>query len=344
MNTHIIDELDRKLLASANQYSGLGFASGAMGICLSLYRLGRSKTAPAYTSGGERLLSTIFEKIGSVQTIDLETGLSGIGLGIRQLIRERFATGRTDTVLGELDDEIFKQLSFSVYSDAIPSTELVGIAYYLLQRLEDQPPGTESEWLYRKLLIQTLNATVVKIRFDYSDAMFGFDTGYLLPKYLCLLSHIRRHGFYNVRTDKLIEEAGVAALGSWPAFHANRLFLLWGIQCIVPITDNDKWREHATLLRDHIDPDVILEKEVAERSIFIRNGAAGLALMLEATSSCFSQDVTKRFRQNLCHRIETSGIWEDMLSDQDYFLNHRGLYDGYCGVRQIYDVLRAKLQ
>lgn len=343
MNTHT-DELDRRLVASIHHESPLGLASGAMGICFYLYRMGRSKGTKMDTQAGKRVLDTIFERIGSIRTIDLETGLSGIGLGVRQLIREGFVNGKTNHVLQDLDDEIFKQLSFAEYRDPISSSALLGIAYYLLQRHEDQLSGGEAQWLYRELIIQILNATAAKIRFEISDAMFGFDTEFLLPRYLYLLGLIRRCGFYNDRTDRLIEEAGITALGTWPISQAGRLTLLWGIRSVLPFTTgSNAWQEHTQLLREHIDLTAITEREITDRSVFIRNGAAGIALLAEGAASSFPEPVMQRFRQSLLHRIEMSCIWGNMLSDPDYFLEHRGLYDGYCGVRLVCEILRSKL-
>ena len=99
-----------------------------------------------YLKIGGKLLDEIFSGISSIQTMDVKTGLAGIGLGIHYLITKEYVSGNPNVVLEDIDNVIFKHLSYAKFYDSIDSVSLMHILYYLCVRLKDQKAKNDLEY------------------------------------------------------------------------------------------------------------------------------------------------------------------------------------------------------
>lgn len=103
-----------------------------MGLCVYFYHLGRIDNNKQYTKIAEKLIDEIFEEITSISAIGIKNGLFGIALGISYLIKNGYVKGNENEIIKDIDDEIFKQISFNRLNDNI--SILIQILYYIYMR------------------------------------------------------------------------------------------------------------------------------------------------------------------------------------------------------------------
>lgn len=126
--------LDRKLFASLEKVTTLDVKSGSMGICLYLYWCGIKNNDFSYIEQSDKLLDKIISGMSAQQTLDIPTGLSGIGLAFDYLISKKYVEGDINEILSEVDDIIFKSLNYPKYYDVISASSLVDILIFLVHR------------------------------------------------------------------------------------------------------------------------------------------------------------------------------------------------------------------
>ncbi|MGE4331436.1 hypothetical protein SDC9_19702 [bioreactor metagenome] len=328
--------LNRTLISSLQKDNSLGLAQGKMGACLYFYVLSRKLNYPEYQDVALKLLNDIFINIQKVSSIDVKNGLAGIGLGITFLVKEGYTQGNLNDVLGDIDDIIFKQLSYSKYSDKFDLPSLIHLTYYLQTRLKEQKQGSENEYLFKELVIQTINNLYEKIDTKLYQESLIYTIDNPLSQFLYLLSILYDLSFYNYRLIKIIEEISYSVLSIIPISHANRLYLLWGMNALNSRINNQNWYKHILLLRNNIDVNYMLAHELKDKNIFFNNGVTSIHCLLKSLRNYFTDEDLKLYEQKIRKKIEESSIWASLLNENEYFETYKGLYGGYCSIPLIF--------
>lgn len=318
----------------------LGLTDGKMGICIYFYSLNSIYNNKNYKTIADKFLDEVFENIDMIKTIDVKNGLAGIGLGIDYLIKNNYVKGNVNAILSDVDDIIFKNLSYSKYYERIDSSSLVHILYYLCIRFENQKQGSETKYLYKELIIDTINNLYDNLSPNFHEEPLSYNTEYILPQLLFVLSRIYRLDFYNYRLIKIIEELSYKVLSTFPILHSNRLYLLWGMDCLKKYIQDEYWSKHICLLKDNMDLNHILKQEIRNRNIYFNDGITSLYFLVNNLSDYFNNNELKIFNQRVINKINISQVWELLENNSQYFNLHSGLYSGFTGV----SLLLHKLQ
>jgi hypothetical protein len=332
--------LNKKLIASIEKGEtkcyDLGY--GDMGFSLYFHGLSRLTGEKAYQRRAKKLLDSVFEGINTIQTIDIKTGLAGIGLGVDFLIRNNYVKGNVNTVLGDIDDFIFKQLSFPKHYESLDAQTMIEALYYFSVRLEAQKKGSETEYLFKEIIIKTINNAYLKLEKTRLNGRLVYDAAYELPLFMYVLSKIFRLKFYGVRIVNILKELSPTVLSIIPALHANRLYLLWGMSVVRKQIEIEGWNEHIQVLKETIDFDKIVNSELCNQNVYFGDGATSLFLLADKLRKEFSADEIDRFQQHLLLKITRSDVWRLMEDDDPvYFEEHKGLYNGFCGIAFLFE-------
>lgn len=322
-----INALNKKLIAFLCSDNNLSLATGKMGYCLYFYILGRELNHQEYQATAEKLLDEIFDNIQTVSGIDVKNGLTGIGLGISYLIKNKYVKGNVNDILDDVDDIVFKQLSYPKCVDQIDLLSLIHLTYYLQVRLKEQKKGSVNEYLFKELIIETINNLYQKINHELYQESLAYDTDQPLPQLLYLLSVLYNLDFYNYRLIKIIEEISYSVLSTIPILHANRLYLLWGMDSLNKQIADKNWEKHI----------LILNNELRDKNIFFKNGVASLYCLLKSLKNYFPNDELVVYEQRIREKITSSTIWQLLLNEKDYFGKCKGLYNGYCSIPLIFN-------
>lgn len=329
INFSFFDQRLIRLLGASSCSNGL--SAGRMGYCLYFYRIGRLLNNSTYESVAEKILSRLLSDLKGQKTLDFSNGLSGIGLGINYLIKEKFVDGDVNQVLGDIDDLIFIQLGYPQKSQELSPLYLIHLLVYLGIRLSDQKPGSEQEFLFRELIVQAVNVLYDRINLSFFEEPVTVSIDYTLPLFLYTLGEIHRHNFYNRRIDKIVSEISPKVLSSIPALHSNRLYLLWGMKALYKEIPFKDWNNHMSLLVSTLDTDRIITEELRDRNIFFKDGFTGIYWLADHIKGCFPDSKISAFKKSILEKIVRSDVWK-MMNEDRYFNGKTGLFDGYCGV------------
>jgi len=325
----LISSLEKENLA-------LGLANGKMGLCIYLYQ-DKSENTREYQRIAEKLLDEIYDGIDTVNTIDIESGLSGIALGINYLIKNNYIEGDINSILKDIDDQIFKQISFGKSNEDI--TLLIQILYYISVRKQSLPK--ESNILFNELIIQIINTLHSKIEYILTENVIRFDIGDRLSLFLFVLSEIYRLNVYNHKIIKIVQEITPFILSKYTYYHSKRFQLLWGISKINTCIRDNRLTGFCNLLASQIDLDTIID-EFRNKNIFLRYGISGLCLLMSTydESEKLNFDI-KDFYNKSIEKIGNSLVWK-LCDNSDYINKYIGL-EGYCGAKIIYNIMNQRL-
>jgi len=334
-------KLTDKLLSSNLEGYPAGLFYGKTGLAIYLYRLAKIESNPEYRRMAEQLLDRILlHDLSPGQSVDVEDGLAGVGLGITYLIQNRFEAGDINQLLEGIDNAIYRRIVFQQNPSTFSATQLLHLTGYLYIRLKDLTDAN-AQMLYRELIIKALNMLYSRIDDEFLNETCSFSIcDYQLPVLLWVFGRLLEAGFYNDRIYSILDELQPRILSRFPLLHSNRLFLLWGMLHLKPFVHAPAWSGYIELLYREISVDEILENEMTGRKIFINNGLSGIYILLYAINTGFPDYPVAFDPQKMYDRIQNSDARNAMI-ERDYFYKiHHGLLNGFPGVQLVCHELR----
>ena len=330
-----LEELNKRLLQSIDEYYPVGLAQGQIGISIYFYHLFRIEKNENYKVIADQLLDNSLVSISLDSSISVENGLAGISLGIIYLIKKGFVKGDLNELLENIDNVIFKHLAFTQSNLSFQREELLHLIYYLSVRLRDQKEKNDI-YIYQELIIKTINIFTDKLSDNFFNEGFSFSVyNFHLPLFTYILSCLLKLNFYNNRIYKILEEFEYSILSKIPILHANRLFMLCGILPLVPYMKNPKWELHAQLLHREINLQVIFNKEINNKHIFVGNGLPLIYLLLYYLENYHPKYKICYNPQDFQDKIISSEAWESLFAQNNFFEAHQGLLEGFPGVQLV---------
>lgn len=327
-----IEELNKILLQLIDKTYPVGVAQGKIGISIYFYHLSQIEQYENYKTIAEQLLDDTLGKLSLDSSISVEDGLAGIALGVAHLIKAGFVEGDVNELLEDIDNVIFKRIAFLQPNLSYKKEELLHLLFYLYMRLTNQT-DEDSQYIFRELIIKVINIFAAGLKNDFFDESFSFSVyHYHLPLFTYICARLLEQDFYNDRIYKILEEFEPKILSRLPILHANRLYLLCGILPLIPYMRNPRWRDYSNLLQKEINLQVILDKEMKNKHIFISNGLSMVYLLLYNLEKNYLTYKIPYDPLYFYDKIISSEAWES-LSKHDYFFNiHCGLLNGFPGV------------
>lgn len=328
-----ISFFNNKLIAFLEKKDiSLGLANGKMGLCIYFYTLSQIHEDASYKETAERLLGEIFDSIDSVNTIDVRTGLAGIALAVDYLIKHNFVKGDVNNILSDVDDLIFKNLLYTKNSELLDSLSLIHILYFLCIRLKVQKKDSENEYLYKELIIKTINDLYKSLPSDFNEEPLSYTVDYIIPQLLFVLCEIYQLDFYNYRLIKIIEELSYKVLSTFPILHSNRLYLLWAMDKLNKHIKNRDWSKHITLLKKNIDIEYILNHELRDKNIYFNDGLTSIYGPALSVCNRLTKNKLIEIKKQAIKKIHDSEAWGLLNESSLYFKSYIGLYNGFTGV------------
>jgi hypothetical protein len=313
-------KIEEKIIAHSKEDISLDVELGKSGICIYLFMRSRLLNDPKVGKLAEKLLEEVCGSLSAYKGKGPSPELIQIGIGIDYLLRNTFVKGNSNTVLGDFDDIIFHLFAPESTAKSNP-VNLMRILYYICIRLEKQKKGSDSHFMLEELCIKVFNELCESLDSTFFEEPILFNLDYRLPQFLYVVGKIHALKFYNYRIDEVLKEISGLILSKFPVSHANRLYLLWGLVRFKELAESNIFDEQIELLHSHIDYKKIIYEELQNKTVFIKNGVAGIYLLLaglEKTSCPIPYD-----KQLLKKRIEDSDVWkEDQWTKENLGLIH----------------------
>ena len=329
----IYKQLTDKLLLSDFENYPVSLFHGKMGLAIYFYHFSKIESNFEYQAIADQLLDQILlHDLSLNQSVAVEDGLAGIGLGVTYIVKNRFVEGNLNELLEVIDNEIYRRIVFHNNPSKFSATVLLHLTGYLNVRLNEQ---TEENLrlLYQNLIIKILNMLYDKIDDEFLNESYSFSVhDYQLPVLLFIISKLLEVGFYNDRIYKMLDELRLQILSRFPLLHSNRLFLLWGMLHLKPYLHHALWNNYIRLLYREISVDEIFANETKGRQIFIDNGLSGIYILLHIINRNFPDFPITFNSKTIFDKIQESDAWNALIEREYFYDIHHGLLNGFPGV------------
>ncbi|MDR1714563.1 MAG: hypothetical protein LBS20_01830 [Prevotella sp.] len=123
------------IILRSGYLTNLGLLRGKMGIVVFFAQLAKNTEISLYKDIADELIAEIWEENLSHLPLGLDSGLSGIGLGIEYLIQQGFMEGNSLDVCEELDMKIMEKDPRRITDYSIENG-LEGILHYILAHIK----------------------------------------------------------------------------------------------------------------------------------------------------------------------------------------------------------------
>ena len=124
---------------SQEQTAPIGLFSGKMGIALYHFHYARIYKDEIQEEKALTLIGEIQEEIHADTPYGYAEGLAGIGSALCYLFREGFIKPDDEDFFSDFDTFFFRKVYLGMHTDLSRATGLIGIGYYLLNRIKDTP-------------------------------------------------------------------------------------------------------------------------------------------------------------------------------------------------------------
>jgi len=328
-----VQTINEKIIAYSNQKIRLDIEEGKMGFCIYFFKLSRLLQETQYQKLAENLLNDIYAELGDEPTVRAVYELVQIGMGIDYLVRQNYVKGNINAILTDIDNLIFKKLAFEKVSVTYQTTGIIPILYYICIRIKQQNKGSDARFISEELCIKLFNDLYLSLDSGFYEEPFLFNIlDYRLPQFLYVVNKMYSLQFYNYRIVEVLKEISGLILSKIPVLHANRLYLLWSLLNLKETTVSNTWDEQIDILANHIDYQKIIYRELRNRDVFIRDGVAGIYLLLNALKNTYRPIP---FEKNIFQKkIEKSEIWKAPQAFGTF-----GLINGFGGALLIYNLI-----
>lgn len=131
-NSILVEQIAQFVILNCNLLSDDGLLNGKMGIVLFLLHYSEFCKNDIYAKFAYTILDGILERLSYNLSLELESGLTGIGWGIAYLYQNSFLSGDVEAVFEELDNNIISQVRDNL---ELSTSELISIIYYIMARI-----------------------------------------------------------------------------------------------------------------------------------------------------------------------------------------------------------------
>lgn len=326
------EQLINRLISSLDGDFPLGLTYGKMGVCIYFYQMERLGKTNQYRVIGDKVLDDVLTEISSVESLNLEEGLTGIALGLIFLVRRKYIEANLNELLVEVDDLIYKYLMFHENKSIIPVKDILGYIYYFNIRLEEI--SSEQDQLVFKdviaYLVECLYENVDENIFNDYDKFSVYY--YQQPLLFFIFAGLLEKGIYTSRIFHILNEWKMRLITRIPLLHMNRLYLLWGMLAIKPFLKDTDFIQYVDRIKRSVDIKYLIEREINAKNIFVSNGYSLLFVLLKWIDKKYPLYSFAYDENQIINRIRTSPAWKDLQEIPSFYRIHRGLLNGFLGV------------
>ena len=318
MGTVILEKIHESILRHASLSKDVGLLNGKMGVALYAFEASRQYHQPELQKLAERLVCDVVEKLETTEITNngFEDGLSGIVYGLEYFARERFILPEDENSFQNLNDRIFNAIIEHAENIPIDLSGIIGCLFYLYPKLSSDDLSSSELRYTKRLAIELINILSMKI--DRVEKQFSeplsFNILWNLPLILLSLGKMYRLHFYDQKIRHILEQLAPVILSLFPQIHANRLYLLLGMKMLNSLSILG-WAEHVFLLEQNISMYRIVNEELKNRAIAIKNGISGVSLICDQLAILDSQNPFRIKHEELERKISESEYWSHQFED-----------------------------
>ena len=144
---YLTKKIANLIIMNLHNTSEVGLFNGKMGSSLYLYRYAKYSGKDFYERFADDLIDEIYNDINKSMLPSLSEGLSGVGIGLKILLQEKYLNGNPDDVLAEVDNLLLEECFNSLKQDILLPHSVYSAGIYLLSRISNPLSSKERKWL-----------------------------------------------------------------------------------------------------------------------------------------------------------------------------------------------------
>ncbi len=331
----ILKFIECELRSSASE--DVGLCRGMISECVFYYLMGRVYDEQNYTDTADTKIDRVFEIISNDSIeLDFKNGLTGIGWVIEHLVQLDFLEGDTNDILEDMDDRLFKYLSFN--SSSIQKIdELLGYGFYVTKRLSNtkNKKNPESISILNNLLILIVNMISECLDQGYKiiSEPISFLSTWSLPLLLILLKEVLILNIYNQKIENIIiHQLFPSFLTFIPRQNVIRFYLLLALNQLNDLLRIKELDYHVQMLQANFDQEKIISSDFREMDIMVMDGAAGLFLLMNYCFKCNKITKDLILSEQCINKIIKSKYWDIVKKEDSLCRDDRSFLFGICGL------------
>lgn len=269
-----------------NKLSNLGLTNGKAGISIFLYYLSKNLSDDRYAEYADSLLEDIYENVTLIK--DSTADIIGMGWCVEYLIQNKFCEGDADEILEQVDNRVYKIMSWEDRKRSLDLTHgLVGYLHYLIIRLKNKEDKNNSKEINVELFKLTINIISQEALDYFIDLAKDIHFSLLDNLYVLFSSIIDAYSLniYNERILNMLRQWESHWTSYIPGIHFNRLYLALSLYQINGILKSRKTNEYIKTLLFSLDIDSLRSEVNIERCQSINTGYLGLIFVLKKSIS-----------------------------------------------------------
>jgi hypothetical protein len=195
------------LLLNGSLTGNPGLLRGKIGIAIFMYIYARKTGNETYKKFAGELIDEIYEQINTSTPVDFENGLTGIGWGIKYLVKNRFVEADTDEALSEIDNAIYKAMMQRPILTT-DGSDLFGYGFYYLARFRGREnEGDNLNTLIKKQVLIYLTdecerLLILKRYLDFNIKALGME---MINSLVWFLAEMHGLGLFPSKVNKLLQ-------------------------------------------------------------------------------------------------------------------------------------------
>lgn len=291
---------------------------GLLGNCIFCDWYYKQTGIDKYEVLAEQYLSKVFHSSLDKPYLNLENGLSGIGIGVYWLYTQHFLQGDINELLQPLDSYIYKVITEGLNKENIKSGKyidsILDVLVYLSVRLHSNIEPSSTKKIMELFAIYLLNWTFTHRSENFYDEPKLNTDSYKIVKFLFALTKLYELHFYDYRIERILRELKVELCTHIPLYQYNRLVLYTSLTHLNKRLKLDfEWEWYIHLLKENISINYILYNELMDYDMFFTKGLTGLYCFVKRCE-LYGESFTVT-PQDFYHRITSANIISNIKSE-----------------------------
>lgn len=307
----IITGEDRRLKRSDNPFLENGF----IGTAIALFSLYRIKGDDILLDMAERYLDAMKHNLKDKVSLEINNGLSGVGLGMTWLVENGFVSGDLNIILKEIDDRIYKYSvkSLTEYYPQYESTYL-DMLIYIAVRIKYLKPRHVDYSIFVRLAQMLYDHLYFNISMGFLIEPRPSNIRYKLFLFILVSWLLCRNGDNHIRNrvSNVFNEIYDIIVTIHPFCVVNKFMLHMAIDLLLPYLNGnvEKWKQYSKRLANDVSIEQMID-ETLDNDMSVFHGMPYIYILLKYNNIHIPNNLKKIFIKKIEDALSIYASYED---------------------------------
>lgn len=257
---------------------------GLSGYCAFYFWLSQKAKDESYETLAKQMLLRVTDSIKQLPAVDIENGITGIGLIVLWLNNKGFLTGNGHSFFETIEAYLYKttNLGIDTNSEVIELHNLLDVLIFLAERLELESIEESYKQFLKLWSVKIIAYIHQRVSTILSDEPLLSDAHYDLAIFLYVLFKLHKLGVYTYYLERIFNEIRMSVTTRIPYLQLNRAYLYYTL-CLIgkEFSLGNEWVTYMQWLKSSFSINAIIENEIRGNQLFGQLGLIRLYFALK---------------------------------------------------------------